>query len=329
MQSHLPRAARNYLEQLRRELSFLSDAERTEILAHTREQISRLPGKGRRKSELLRRLGEPAAVAAGFTPTEPTELKVSSGRQFLTRILAWPIFALSVLTAALLVLGSQFVALAEPLSFGYVDGTIFGTLAELELSLGSAVMIFAFIPVLFSLLPLVVHGIPGLVLQVIGALATTAACVLGLASLGAFLIPLAILLWAQVFTPLLMMRGSMASPGPVWLICAAGALLAAIGYTTYRGVRGFTGNVWLILAPAVVLAVLALLLPLRRRWAHIALIATGLLVMVAGFIAALPTTYEAPLLWPWLAGAMSFAVGHLALAAGMWHERARNLLALL
>lgn len=329
MQSHLRRAARNYLEQLRRELGFLSDAERTEILAHTREQISRLPGKGRRKSELLRSLGDPAAVAAGFTRTEPTELKVSSGRQFLTRILAWPIFALSVLTAGLLVLGSHFVALVEPLSFGYVGGSMFGALAELELSLGSAVMFFAFIPALFSLLPLVVHGTPGLVLQIVGALATTAACVLGLATLGAFLIPLAVLLWAQAFTPLLMMRGSMARPGPAWLVCAAVALLASIGYTTYRGVQGFSGNVWLILAPAAALAVLALLLPLRRRWANIALIATGLLVMAAGFIAALPGTFEAPLLWPWLAGAMSFAVGHLALAAGMWHERARNLLALL
>ena len=151
---------------------------------------------------------------------------------------------------------------------------------------------------------------------------------LGVAS-GLQFLPLAVLLWAQVFTPLLMMRGSMASPGPAWLICASAALLAAIGYTTYRGLQGFTGNAWLILVPAAALAALALLLPLRRRWSHIALIATGLLVMVAGFIAALPTTYEAPLLWPWLAGAMSFAGGHLALAAGMWHERARNLLALL
>ncbi|MFJ2618050.1 HAAS signaling domain-containing protein [Glutamicibacter sp. NPDC087344] len=329
MQPHRPRAARNYLEQLRRELSFLSDAERSEIIAHTAEQIAGLPGKGRRKSELLKSLGEPAALAAGFTRTEPTELKVNSGRQFLSRILAWPIFALSVLTAGLLVIGSQAVVLVEPVSFGYVEGSIFGMWAELELHMGSAVMLLVFIPVLFSLLPLITHGTFGLVLQVIGAVATTIACVLGLISLGAFLIPLVLLLWAQVFTPLLMMRGSMASPGPTWLICAAVVLLCAIGYTTYRGVHNFSGNVWLILIPALVLAVFALLLPLRRRWAHISLIVAGLAVMVAGYVAALPSTFATPLIWPWLAGTVSFAIGHLALAAGMWHKRAQNLLALL
>ena len=46
------------------------------------------------------------------------------------------------------------------------------------------------------------------------------------------------------------------------------------------------------------------------------------------FVAALPGTYGAVLAWPWLAGGMGFAVGHLAVAAGMWHERARKLLAL-
>ncbi|WP_313812104.1 HAAS signaling domain-containing protein [Glutamicibacter sp.] len=329
MKSYLPRAARNYLEQLRRELSFLTDAERQEILDHTREQILKLPGKGRRKSDLYRLLGEPQALAAGFARTEPQELKVSSGRQFLSRILAWPIFALAVLTAALIVLSPSSMTLVEPRITGYVEGSWQGTLTQLELNMGSYILLFALIPVVFSLLPLVLRGTLGLIIQLLGALATTAVSLIGVNSLGAFFIPLAVLLWAQVFTPLLMMRGSMASPGPGWLISAAVVLIGAVAATTLLGLRSFSGEPWLVVAPAALLVVLAVLLPFRWRWANIGLISAGVLVMIAGCVASLESMYQAPLVWPWLAGSMSFAVGHLALAAGMWHERARNLLALL
>ncbi len=329
MKSFLPRAARNYLEQLRRELSFLTEDERAAVLEQTRAQILNLPGKGRRKADLLRLMGEPQAVAAGFSRTEPQELKVSSGRQFLARILAWPIFALSLLTAAMIIFSPGSMTLLPEHPIGLAEGSWLGSAAGLEQAIGSYILLIAMIPVVFSLLPLVLRGASGFIAALLGALATSAAAVLGFNSLGAFLIPLAVLLWAQVFTPLLMMRGSMARPGPGWLVAAALVLLASVAAATWQGLQGFRGEPWLVLAPACVLGILALLLPMRWRWANIALIAAGLLVMAAGCAASLPSMYQAPLVWPWLAGAMSFAVGHLALAAGMWHERARNLLALL
>lgn len=329
MKSHLPRAARNYIEQLRRELGFLSDAERRQVLEHTREQIRSLPGRGRRRAEIIAALGEPAAMAAGFTRTEPTSLKVRSGKEFLTRILAWPIFALCLLTAAVVILSPSTMTLVPERGFGYVEGGWASMLMQAEQALGSYILLFALIPVVFSLLPLLLRGPAALIASLIGALAASLISAVGIYSLGAFFIPAAVLLWAQVFTPLLMMRGSMARPGPGWLIAAACVLAAAVAGTSWLGLQGFTGAWWLILAPAALLIVLAALLPLRWRWANISLIAAGLLVMAAGAAASWNTMYQAPLIYPWLAGAMSFAVGHLALAAGMWHERARNLLALL
>ena len=327
MKSYLPRAARNYLEQLRRALDFLSEQERKQVLEQTREEILRLPDGGRRKRELINLLGEPATRARKFERTEPEDLEVRSGKHFLTRILAWPIFALALMTVIVVLFAPPQQAL---IGTGGIDQYLSsgnGWLSGLEEAIGSQLIWLAFIPVVFSLLPLWLNGAFGMVLQVLGAVAMTAVC-LGGGILSLYFIPVTLLLWAQVFTPLLMMRGSMARPGPAWLATAAVLLIAAIALATYQGLAHFAGAAWLVLAPAVLLAVLAALLPTRWKAAHIALVVAGLLVMVAGAIAALPSTFNAVLLWPWLAGGVSFAVGHLALAAGMWHDRARKLLAL-
>jgi hypothetical protein len=328
MKPHLPRAARNYLEQLRRALDFLSEQERREVLEATKQEIFRLPGGGRRKRDLIRLLGEPEARALKFERHEPQALEVGSGKHFLTRILAWPIFALALLAVMVVLFAPPQAAQIDEQGFGYIAGSTGGLLAQLELLIGSQLIWIAFIPVVISLIPLWLPNIAGTIIQVIGALIMSVICVAGGGQLSLFFIPVTLLLWAQVFTPLLMMRGSMASPGPAWLICAAVLLIAVVGYATVRGLAHFSAEPWLILGPAVVLAVLALLLPFRWKSVHIALVAAGLLVMVAGFIASLPGTYSAALAWPWLAGGTSFAVGHLAVAAGMWHERARKLLAL-
>jgi len=327
MKSYLPRAARNYLEQLRRALDFLSEQERKQVLEQTREEIHRLPDRGRRKRELISMLGEPAARARKFERTEPEDLEVRSGKHFLTRILAWPIFALALLTVIVVLFAPPQQALIGTQGLDQFLSPGQGWLADLEEAIGSQLIWLAFIPVIFSLLPLWLNGALGQILQIVGAVAMSAVC-LGGGILPMYFIPVTLLLWAQVFTPMLMMRGSMARPGPGWLVAAAVLLVACIGLATYQGMASFAGPQWLVLAPAAVLVVLAGLLPTRWKAAHIALVAAGLLVMAAGFIAALPGTYNAVLLWPWLAGGLSFAFAHLAVAAGMWHERARKLLAL-
>ncbi|PQZ85851.1 hypothetical protein CQ012_15960 [Arthrobacter sp. MYb214] len=328
MKPYLPRAARNYLEQLRRALDFLSLQERNEVIETTKQEILRLPGGGRRKSDLIRLLGEPASRALKFERHEPEALEVGSGKYFLTRILAWPIFALALLTLMVVLFAPPQAALANEQSFGFVAGGVAGLLGQLELLIGSQLIWLAFIPVILSLVPLWLPNSAGTTIHIVGAVIMTVICAAGGGQLSLFFIPVTVLLWAQVFTPLLMMRGSMASPGPGWLVCAAVLLILVLGYASYQGLASFSAAPWLILAPAALLAVLAMLLPFRWKLAHIALVAAGLLVMAAGFVAALPGTYGAVLAWPWLAGSMSFAVGHLALAAGMWHERARKLLAL-
>ncbi|UYQ78734.1 hypothetical protein OF385_06225 [Glutamicibacter sp. JL.03c] len=327
MKSYLPRAARNYLEQLRQALDFLSEQERKQVLDQTRGEILRLPGGGRRKRELFGMLGEPATRARKFARTEPEDLEVRSGKHFLTRILAWPIFALALMTVIIVLFAPPQQALIGTESVDQYLSSGNGWLAGLEEAIGSQLIWLAFIPVVFSLLPLWLHGGAAMVLQVLGAVAMTAVC-LGGGILSLYFIPVTLLLWAQVFTPLLMMRGSMARPGPAWLATAAVLLIVAIAMATYQGVSHFAGAAWVVLSPAVLLAVLAALLPTRWRSVHIALVVAGLLVMAAGFIAALPSSFNAVLLWPWLAGGLSFAVGHLAVAAGMWNERARKLLAL-
>ncbi|WIV45260.1 HAAS signaling domain-containing protein [Glutamicibacter sp. PAEs-4] len=328
MKPYLPRAARNYLEQLRRALDFLSLEERNEVIETTKQEILRLPGGGRRKRDLVRLLGEPASRARKFERHEPEALEVSSGKHFLTRILAWPISALALLTLMVVLFAPPQTALVEGQGFGFVAGGASGFLGKLELLIGSQLLWLAFIPAILSLVPLWLPNIAGTIIQILGAVIMTAICVAGGGTLALYFVPVTVLLWAQVFTPLLMMRGSMARPGPAWLICAAVLLILVVGYASYQGLAGFSGAPWLIAAPAALLAVLALLLPFRWKLAHIALVAAGLLVMAAGFVAALPGTYGAVLAWPWLAGGMGFAVGHLAVAAGMWHERARKLLAL-
>lgn len=327
MKTYLPRAARNYVVQLSRALDFLSEQERKQVLEQTREEIDRLPGGGRRKRELISALGEPATRARKFERTEPEDLEVRSGKHFLTRILAWPICALALMTVVVVLFAPPQQELISSQGLGQLLTPVGGWLAALEEVIGSQLIWLAFIPVVFSLLPLWLQGAVGMTLQILGAVVMTAVC-LGGGILPLYFVPVTILLWAQVFTPLLMMRGSMARPGPGWLVTASVILIAALAFTTYQGLASFTGAKWLVLAPGVVLVVLAALLPTRWKAAHISLVAAGFLVMVAGFIAALPGTYNALLLWPWLAGGLSFAVGHLAVAAGLWHERARKLLAL-
>lgn len=328
MSQNLPRAARNYLEQLRRALDFLSEDERKQVLEQTRDEIKRLPDGGRRKRELISLLGEPAVRAMKFERTEPEDLEVSSGKHFLTRILAWPIFALSLITVVVVLFSPPHDAMIGPVGLtGWLNSSG-GWLAELEKVMGAQLIWLAFIPAVLSLIPLRISGVTSLILQVIGALLMSAVCISGGSVMAAYFIPVAVLLWAQIFTPLLMMRGSMARPDPGWMITAAVLLTAAVAFTTFQGLQGFEGPVWMILAPAALLVVLAILLPLRWKSAHIALVVTGILVIVAGFSASLPSTYGAVLLWPWLAGGLAFAAGHLAVAADLWHERARKLLAL-
>lgn len=317
----MPRAARNYLEQLRRDLNFLSEAERTAVIDATRQEIRQQPGGGRRKRDLHRLLGEPALRARKFERTEPEALEVRSGKHFLARILAWPIFAFALLTLAV-------ILFAPPQDAGFAVGGGPGWLAELELVLGAQLIWLVFVPVLMSLIGLWLPNIAGTALQVIGAVAMSAVCLAGGGQLALFFIPVTFLLWAQIAAPLLLMRGSMAAPGPAWMICGAVLLIAITGFATYRGLEGFAGADWMIVAPAALLAVPALLLPARWKAVPMALVAAGLLVMLAGFIASLPAMFSAALVWPWLAGGMGFAIGHLAVAAGMWHERARKLLAL-
>lgn len=328
MSQNLPRAARNYLEQLRRALDFLSETERKQVIEQTREEIRRLPNGGRRKRELMNLLGEPASRALKFERTEPEELEVSSGNYFLTRILAWPIFALSLLTVVVVLLSPPQDAQAWQQVVAGLPGSVTGWLPGLETLIGAQLIWLAFVPAVFSLLPLWTSGMTSLILRILGASIMSVVCLSGGSVLAWYFIPVTVLLWAQVFTPLLMMRSSMARPDPGWMITAAVLLVAAIFLTTFVGLEDFSGPAWMIFAPSAVLTVLAILLPFRWRIAHIALVVAGLLVIVAGFIASLPASYEAVLAWPWLAGALSFAAGHLAVAADMWHERARKLLAL-
>ena len=320
MSPYLPRAARNYVEQLRRALGHLGESERAQVLADTRNQIRALPGRGRRRSDLVAALGEPAALALKFEHARPEELKVTSGRRFLTRILAWPIFAFALATAGMVLFSPYAPPPAPWLSGG-------GMLARLEELMGAQFAWLAFIPVVFSLLPLVLRGVAGTVIQALGALAASAMVIAG-GGFGLQFAPVALLLWAQVFTPLLMMRGSMARPGPSWLVTAAVVLVLLVAWCTWQGLSGFDGPAWLVLSGGGLLVVLAVLLPFRWLWAHVALIISGLLVIIAGLAAALPAMYSAQPLWPWLAGGFGFGVGHLSLAADLWHSRARKLLAL-
>ncbi|WP_159611479.1 hypothetical protein [Glutamicibacter sp. JC586] len=328
MSQNLPRAARNYLEQLRRALDFLSENERKQVLEQTREEIRSLPGGGRRKRELMNLLGDPAMRALKFERTEPEELEVSSGNYFLTRILAWPIFALSLLTIVVVLFSPPQDAEVGQQAALSVLGHWGGWLSDLETLVGSQLIWLAFVPAVFSLLPLWTHGATSMVLRVLGAVLMSVVCLSGGSALALYFIPVTILLWAQVFTPLLMMRGSMARPDPGWMITAAILLAAAIIFAAVAGLNDFAGSGWMIIAPCAVLVVLGILLPFRWRIAHIALVVAGLLVIVAGYVASLPDAYGATLIWPWLAGGLSFAAGHLAVAADMWHDRARKLLAL-
>lgn len=339
MKSRLPRAARNYLEQLRRELSHLTEAEISEILSQTRTRINDLPGRGRRTEDLYNALGTAQSMAGNFKRTEPEALKVRSGKEFLSRILAWPILGFALLTAIVVLFapatsqtgivystGSVVSGInGESASFGYVGEP---ALAAVELQIGAQILWLALVPLALSLIPLILRNRVGMILQILGALLLTAVIVLGGASIGLFFVPVTILLWAQVLAPPIMMRGSMARPGPLWLILGALTVVVILAGACGASLPLADGKIWPIYAPALVLGVLAILLPARRRALHITLVSLGLLVISAGLVAALQGLWQVPLIWAWLAGGVSFAVGHLALAGGLWNERARNLLAL-
>ena len=329
MKPFVPRAARNYLAELSEALDFLTSDEREQILKQTRAQILQLPNKGKRADQLREQLGTPQHVAARFTRMVPQELSVTSGHRALARILAWPIFGFALLTAlAMIVHPSSMKMLPEPV-FEFMPAGIFRWLTELESVIGSGIMIIFLWPVLFALLPLAFAQRWVIIVQVVGALGATGLCLAEFNGIGLFFIPVTALLWAQVFTPVLMRRGSMGSPGPGLLIIAVVLLTIVLAYATYRGIVEFSGPVWMILAPVIFVEIIAVLLPWRFGWVPIALMCSAVVLWCGGVYASVEATYSSAFIWPWLAGGVVFSVGHLALAAQMWHRRAVNLLALI
>lgn len=326
MKSRLPRAARKYLDQLRLELGHLSAEERNTIIEQTSAKIRQLPGRGRNQLELFEQLGTPAMRASKFQRTEPEALEVRSGKEFLTRILGWPILGFALLTAVVVYFGP----IASPLapgsegSFGYVAGS----LGELEVLVGAQIIWIALVPVLLAVRGLFVNHVLSTIVGILGALLMSLVVIAGAAGIGLFFLPVTVLLWAQVLSPPVMMRGSMARPGPLWLIGGALLVLATGVWAVSQELHDGDLNPWLIIGPAILLGALALLLPTRLRGAHIALITVGMLIIAAGLTASFTQFESLALIGPWVAGGTAFAVGHVALAGNLWHERARRLLAL-
>lgn len=327
MKSRLPRASRKYVEQLRHELSHLTPAERNKIIEQTRAKIHKLPGRGRTQVELIEQLGTAGMRAAKFQRTAPEALQVRSGKEFLNRILGWPILAFALLTTVVVYFGP----IAAPGNAGdwtpFADGAN-GGLARLEALVGAQVIWVAILPVLLSVVGLYLQNIFSTVIGLLGASFMTLVVVVGSSGIGLFFLPITVLLWAQVLTPLIMMRGSMARPGPLWLIAGALLVLATGVWVVSAGLRTSELNGWLIIGPASLLGLLAVLLPTRQWWAHILLVSVGILVIAAGLVAAFNSIGSLALIGPWASGGVAFAVGHLALAGNLWHERARKLLAL-
>lgn len=326
MAARLPKAAREYLEQLRTALQELEPDERSRVLRETRNRLATLPRRGRNPQDIIAALGPAETYAANFARVQPEALQVSSGRHFLTRILAWPTFAFALLTAAVLLfapgasisvmLGFEAFSLAD-LSFGYVEGA---DPSWINLSLLPAVLV-SLVPGLFSLTPLMIDGKAGIWLQLLGAVVMSAVAVLAGDGIGLFLLPAVVLLWTQVLVPPVLIRNSMGRPGWTWrsvgtvLVVLLGASAVFVGWMGQE-------PLWLMLLPALLL-IPAIGHLMRARWAEIALIACGLgLILYAGIaLTLLSVTF--------LSGALLFIVGHLGLAGNMWNRRSANLLALL
>ena len=225
MKSRLPRAARKYLDQLRLELGHLNIEERNRIIEQTNAKIRQLPGRGRNQVELFEHLGTAAMRAEKFRRTEPEALAVRSGKEFLNRILGWPILAFALLTAVVLYFGP--IASVEPrrhsVGRDYVVhvGSCSGSSDHLACGAAGVVQLTATV------------GADKFTwtLGVLGAVLFTLVVIFGAAGIGLYFIPITVLLWAQVLTPMIMMRGSMAYPGALWLIfrCLAGALRTGMG----------------------------------------------------------------------------------------------------
>ncbi len=322
MKSRLPRAARKYLDQLRLELGHLNAEERNRIIEQTNAKIRQLPGRGRNQVELFEHLGTAAMRAEKFRRTEPEALAVRSGKEFLNRILGWPILAFALLTAVVLYFGP--IATSESAGTGMAETM----LTTWEATVGAQIIWLAVLPVLLSALRLWAQNKFTWILGLLGAILFTLVVFLGAAGIGLYFIPITVLLWAQVLTPMIMMRGSMAHPGALWLISGALLVLLGLVWAVRPALDESTGNIWLIIAPAIVLGLLAVLLPTRKFWVQIALIIAGLLVIAAGLTVAFGNVGQPALIDTWMVGGLAFAVGHLALAGGLWHERVRKLLAL-
>lgn len=323
MKSRLPRAARKYLDQLRLELGHLTTGERNTVIEQTGAKIRQLPGGGRNQVELFEHLGTAAMRAEKFRRTEPEALYVRSGKEFLNRILGWPILAFALLTAVVLYFGPIGSA-ASPDTRALQDTV----LADWEARIGAQIIWLAVLPVLSCALRLFKQNRFTWILGVLAAALFTAVVILGAAGIGLYFIPITVLLWAQVLTPGIMMRASMAHPGSLWLICGALLVLLGLVYAVRPALGESSLDLWLIIGPAMLLGLLAVLLPTRRMWVQISLICSGLLVIAAGLAAAFGQFGQLALPGPWIAGGLAFAVGHLALAGGLWHERVRKMLAL-
>ena len=325
MAARLPQAARDYLEQLKEALSGLNRAERTAILADTRTRLAKLPRRGRRVEDIYAQLGPVDSYAAKFAKVQPETLKVSSGHRFLTRILAWPIFAFALLTAAILLFAPGAVMSASldfsawfsgSLSFGYV---VPGDPAWINLSLMPAVLV-SLVPALFSLTPLIIQGKAAAWLQLLGAVVMSVVAVLAGAGIGLFLLPAVLLLWSQVLVPPVMMRNAMGRPGWVWRTVGTIVVVAVLAVVALAILAD--GPLWALVFPGLLL-VPAIGHLLRWRWAEIGLISVGLASIVYAAVA-LDLITEMFLL-----GGVLFIVGHLGLAGNMWNRRSANLLALL
>ncbi|GAB3621038.1 hypothetical protein GCM10027417_22990 [Glutamicibacter endophyticus] len=312
MKSPLPRASRQFLEQLGRELSFLSREERAQVLAATRKEIRALPGRGRRAEDLAGAFGSPAILAMKFKRTEREELPVRSGREFLLRLLAWPTVGFAVVTALAMFSLERFGASAGELGFAAL------WVPPVQLGL---------LPVVLALVPLVLSGWTAVALQLLGVLGLGLVVVLGGPEAGWFYLPVWLLLGTQILVPQLLMRGSMGRPDGPWRPLALLGLIAVVTSVVIE--RGWVHIVeqWWTMTACVAMIITGLGVLFRRRWLDILTIACGIAILSAVLAtpwAGLATGVDAGL---WLVGGVGFVIGHLALAGDLWHRRAAQLLA--
>lgn len=250
----LPPTAERYLRRLGAALHGVPVAARTTILDDIRAHLSDAAADGRDIDDTLAALGSSADLARDAreqwgAAASDTSVDVRAGRA-----LHWSALALGVVTAV-------FMTFLIPTGVEETvtsDGTVTSSTTTLFGQMGLGIGLLPLLPAALVLLPLLLPERARATAGWTVAGVVTVAMIPASASIGAFYLPLALLLWGAMLVPGWIRRGRNPVTGRIWRVVGALVLVSPAAFTIggiLSGSIGYDGTpFWITIAVVAIMA---------------------------------------------------------------------------